>query len=77
MPPGLAVGLVVTPCASPAPPPAGPLTGLIASGYIRLIGWVTHHAATGRAAIIAPVAAFGIPSTRHGCARQAPGAGRA
>jgi chloride channel protein, CIC family len=39
---------------------AGPLIGLIASGYIRLIGWVTHHAATGRAAIVAPVAAFGI-----------------
>jgi len=39
---------------------AGPLTGLIASGYIRLIGWVTHHAATGRAAIIAPVGAFGL-----------------
>ena len=39
---------------------AGPLIGLVASGYIRLIGWVTHHAATGRAAIFAPVAAFGI-----------------
>ena len=39
---------------------ADPLIGLIASGYIRLIGWVTHHAATGRAAIVAPVAAFGI-----------------
>ena len=39
---------------------AGPLIGLIASGYIRLIGWVTHHAATGRAAVFAPVAAFGI-----------------
>ena len=39
---------------------AGPLIGLVASGYIRLIGWVTHHAATGRAAVFAPVAAFGI-----------------
>ena len=39
---------------------AGPLIGLIASGYIRLIGWVTHHAATGRAAVYAPIAAFGI-----------------
>ncbi len=39
---------------------AGPLIGLIASGYIRLIGWVTHHAAAGRAAVFAPVAAFGI-----------------
>jgi chloride channel protein, CIC family len=39
---------------------AGPLIGLIASGYIRLIGWVTHHAATGRAAIMAPLPAFGI-----------------
>ena len=39
---------------------AGPLIGLVASGYIRLIGWVTHHAAAGRAAVFAPVAAFGI-----------------
>jgi chloride channel protein, CIC family len=39
---------------------AGPLIGLLASGYIRLIGWVTHHAATGRVAVFAPVAAFGI-----------------
>lgn len=39
---------------------AGPLTGLVASGYIRLIGWVTHHAAAGRRAIIAPVGAFGF-----------------
>ena len=38
---------------------AGPLIGLVASGYIRLIGWVTHHAATGRAAIFAPVARSG------------------
>ncbi len=39
---------------------AGPLIGLIASGYIRLIGWVTHHAVTGRATVFAPVAAFGV-----------------
>ena len=39
---------------------AGPLIGLIASGYIRLIGWVTHHQASGRAALFAPVVAFGI-----------------
>jgi CIC family chloride channel protein len=39
---------------------AGPLIGLAASGYIRLIGWVTHHAATGRTAVFAPVGAFGI-----------------
>jgi chloride channel protein, CIC family len=39
---------------------AGPLIGLIAAGYIRLIGWVTHHAVTGRAAIVAPVAACAI-----------------
>jgi H+/Cl- antiporter ClcA len=39
---------------------AGPLTGLIASGYIRLIGWVTHHAPTGRAAALAQLGAFGV-----------------
>ena len=39
---------------------AGPLIGLIASGYIRLIGWVTHHQVTGRAAVVAPAGAFGL-----------------
>jgi len=39
---------------------AGPVIGVIASGYIRLIGWVTHHQASGRLALIAPVAAFGV-----------------
>ena len=39
---------------------AGPLIGLVASGYIRLIGWVTHHQAGGRAVLAAPAAAFGV-----------------
>jgi CIC family chloride channel protein len=39
---------------------AGPVIGLVACGYIRLIGWITHHQVTGRAAPIAPAAAFGI-----------------
>ena len=39
---------------------AGPLIGLIACGYIRLIGWVTYHQARGRMALVAPVVAFGV-----------------
>jgi CIC family chloride channel protein len=39
---------------------AGPLIGVIAAGYIRLIGWVSHHQASGRWVLIAPVAAFGV-----------------
>ena len=39
---------------------AGPLIGLLGCGYIRLIGWVTHHTVTGKAAMLAPVVAFGI-----------------
>jgi H+/Cl- antiporter ClcA len=39
---------------------AGPVIGLVASGYIRLIGWVSHHQASGRAALAAPAVAFGI-----------------
>jgi H+/Cl- antiporter ClcA len=39
---------------------AGPLIGVISSGYIRLIGWVSHHQAGGRFALFAPVVAFGI-----------------
>ncbi len=39
---------------------AGPLIGLIAVGYIRLIGWITHHQTAGRIAIFTPVVAFGV-----------------
>jgi CIC family chloride channel protein len=38
----------------------GPVIGLLASGYIRLIGWVSHHRVRGRAAIGAPLAAFSV-----------------
>jgi CIC family chloride channel protein len=39
---------------------AGPVIGLVSSGYIRLIGWVSHHRVTGIRALFAPTAAFGI-----------------
>jgi chloride channel protein, CIC family len=39
---------------------AGPVIGLLASGYIRLIGWVSYHQASKRAVLVGPVAAFGI-----------------
>jgi chloride channel protein, CIC family len=39
---------------------AGPVIGLISAGYIRLIGWVSHHRARGARALFAPVIAFGI-----------------
>ncbi len=39
---------------------AGPVIGLIASGCIRLIGWVSYHQARGRPQVIAPVLAFGL-----------------
>ena len=39
---------------------AGPVIGLISAGYIRLIGWVSHHRARGTTALFAPVIAFGI-----------------
>lgn len=38
----------------------GPLIGLLASGYIRLIGWVSHHRLGGRVAIAGPLVAFTI-----------------
>jgi chloride channel protein, CIC family len=38
----------------------GPVVGVLSSGYIRLIGWVSYHQARGRAALFAPVVAFGI-----------------
>jgi chloride channel protein, CIC family len=39
---------------------AGPVLGLIAAGYIRLIGWVSYYRITGRRSVPAMVAAFGI-----------------
>lgn len=39
---------------------AGPLIGLVSAAYIRLLGWVSHHRITGRKALVAPLAAFGI-----------------
>jgi chloride channel protein, CIC family len=39
---------------------AGPVIGLISAGYIRLVGWVSHHRARGIRALFAPVIAFGI-----------------
>lgn len=38
----------------------GPLIGVFAAGYIRLVGWVSHHRITGRKAMAAPLVAFGI-----------------
>ncbi|MHB1469113.1 MAG: chloride channel protein [Solirubrobacteraceae bacterium] len=39
---------------------AGPLLGLFAVGYIRLVAWVSHHRARGLHALFAPLLAFGI-----------------
>ena len=39
---------------------AGPVIGLLSAGYIRVIGWVSHHRARGTRALYAPVIAFGV-----------------
>jgi H+/Cl- antiporter ClcA len=39
---------------------AGPVIGLIAAGYIRLIGWVSHHQPSGRISAVTPLLAFGV-----------------
>jgi CIC family chloride channel protein len=38
----------------------GPVIGVIAAAYIRLIGWVSHHRTTGALAIPSCVVAFGL-----------------
>lgn len=38
----------------------GPIIGLFAVGYIRLVGWVSHHRADGRRVLVAPLVAFAI-----------------
>jgi len=39
---------------------AGPVIGLVSAGYIRLIGWVSHHRVRGNRALFAPLIAFGV-----------------
>ncbi len=38
----------------------GPLIGLLATAYIRLIGWISHHHLKGRIAIAGPLGAFAV-----------------
>ena len=38
---------------------AGPVIGVLAAGYVRLVGWLSHHRPTGVAALFAPVLCFG------------------
>ena len=37
---------------------AGPVIGLVAVGFIRLIAWVSHHQPKGRLSLVAPLGAF-------------------
>jgi H+/Cl- antiporter ClcA len=39
---------------------AGPLIGLLASGYIRLIGWMTYFQLTGRESVAAQIVVMGV-----------------
>jgi H+/Cl- antiporter ClcA len=38
----------------------GPVIGLIAAGYIRLMGWVSHHRVSGAGTVVAPFVAFTV-----------------
>jgi len=38
----------------------GPLVGVLAAGYVRLLGWVSHHRVRGVGSLGAPLAAFGV-----------------
>ncbi|MBE7187437.1 MAG: chloride channel protein [Jatrophihabitans endophyticus] len=38
----------------------GPVVGVLAAGWVRLIGWVSHHRVQGRWAIGAPLVAFAV-----------------
>lgn len=39
---------------------AGPLIGLVAVGFVRLIAWVSHHQPQGRWLLVAPLGAFAV-----------------
>jgi chloride channel protein, CIC family len=38
----------------------GPIVGVVAMAYIRLVGWISYHQVTGRKALAAPLVAFGV-----------------
>ena len=38
----------------------GPFIGVFAAGFIRVVGWVSHHGVTGRKALLAPLVAFAV-----------------
>lgn len=38
----------------------GPVVGVLAAGYIRLIGWMSHHRITGWPSLFAPLGAFSV-----------------
>ncbi|HEX2902030.1 MAG TPA: chloride channel protein [Jatrophihabitans sp.] len=38
----------------------GPIVGVLAAAYIRLIGWLSHHRVTGVPSIFAPLLAFAV-----------------
>lgn len=39
---------------------AGPLIGLLAAAFVRLIAWVSHHQPRGRWSLVAPLGAFAL-----------------
>lgn len=39
---------------------AGPVIGLIAAGYVRMIGWVSYHQLKGRWLLVGPATAFAV-----------------
>jgi H+/Cl- antiporter ClcA len=39
---------------------AGPVIGVISAGYVRMIGWVSHHQLKGRWLLIGPAIAFAV-----------------
>jgi chloride channel protein, CIC family len=39
---------------------AGPVFGVVSVGWVRLVGLVSHHRASGRAALVAPLAGFAV-----------------
>ncbi|GAB2458548.1 voltage-gated chloride channel family protein [Jatrophihabitans fulvus] len=39
---------------------AGPVIGVLAAAYVRLVGWVSHHQARGRVLLVAPLLAFAL-----------------
>lgn len=54
----------------------GPLAGVLAAGYVRVVGWLSHHRVTGIWLLVTPLLAFAVLAAVGHCYPQLYGNGK-